>query len=114
VVFSPASIGHAVLIAEGAADDTTRSAIAAAFDLPAGAHDARNRLDLELAASQTEQVTVTIADRIWPAPTPNPTRNGSICSPPAMAPMSSRVTSPATLTPAAASSTTGLRIAPRT
>lgn len=66
VVFSPASIGHAVLMAEGAADHATRSAIAAAFDLPAGAHDAWNRLDQELAASQSDQITVTIADRIWP------------------------------------------------
>ena len=66
VVFSPASIGHAVLMAEAAADDATRTAISDAFGLPAGAHDAWNRLDQDIARGQSEQVTVTIADRIWP------------------------------------------------
>ena len=41
-------------------------AISAAFGLPEAAHEAWNRVDQELAAAQSEQVTVTIADRIWP------------------------------------------------
>lgn len=66
VVFSPSSIGHALLMAAAAADDTTRAAIEATFGLPAGAHEAWNTLDLAIAATQSDQVTVTIADRIWP------------------------------------------------
>lgn len=66
VVFSPASIGHAVLMAAAAADDATRAAIEATFGLPDGAHGAWNTLDLAIAATQSDQVTVTIADRIWP------------------------------------------------
>ena len=66
VVFSPASIGHALLMAEAAADEPTRRAISAAFGLPEAAHEAWNRVDQELAAAQSEQVTVTLADRIWP------------------------------------------------
>lgn len=66
VVLSPSSIGHALLMAAAAADDTTRAAIEATFGLPDGAHDAWNTLDLAIAATQSEQVTVTIADRIWP------------------------------------------------
>jgi serpin B len=66
VVFSPASIGHALLMAAAAADDTTRTAIESAFGLPAGAHDAWNSIDQAIAAGQSDQVTVAIADRIWP------------------------------------------------
>ena len=66
VVFSPASIGHAVLMAQAAADDSTRAAIGEVFGLPAAAHDAWNRLDQDIAQGHSEQVTVTIADRIWP------------------------------------------------
>jgi serpin B len=66
VVFSPASIGHALLIAAAAGDDQTRSAIESAFGLPQGAHDAWNDIDHQITASQSEQVTVAIADRIWP------------------------------------------------
>ncbi len=66
VVFSPASIGHALLMAAAAGDETTRSAIESAFGLPAGSHEAWNSLDDAIAAGQSEQVTVTIADRIWP------------------------------------------------
>jgi serpin B len=65
VVFSPASIGHALLMAEAAADQRTRAAIQTAFALPANAHDAWNRIDQDLAASQP--ATLTIADRIWPS-----------------------------------------------
>ena len=67
VVFSPASIGHALLMAEAAGDDATRAAIATAFALPEGAHAAWNSIDQQLAGSQSDQVTLTIADRIWPS-----------------------------------------------
>jgi serpin B len=66
VVFSPASIGHALLMAAAAADDSTRAAIEESFGLPAGAHDAWNSIDQAIAAAQSDQVTVAIADRIWP------------------------------------------------
>ncbi len=66
VVFSPASIGHALLMAAPAGDDTTRTAIESAFGLPAGAHEAWNAIDHAIAATRSDQVTVTIADRIWP------------------------------------------------
>jgi serpin B len=66
VVFSPSSIGHALLMAAAAADGATRAAIETAFGLPDGAHDAWNTIDHNIADSQSDQVTVTIADRIWP------------------------------------------------
>ena len=66
VVFSPASIGHAVLLAEPAADEATAAAIASAFGLPPDAHDAWNAIDRQIVASRSEQVTVRIADRLWP------------------------------------------------
>jgi serpin B len=66
VVFSPASIGHALLMAAAAGDATTSSAIESAFGLPVGAHDAWNSIDHAIASSQSDQVTVTTADRIWP------------------------------------------------
>lgn len=66
VVFSPASIGHALLMAAAAGDDPTRTAIEAAFSLPDAPHEAWNSLDHIIAGTQTDQVTVTIADRIWP------------------------------------------------
>jgi serpin B len=68
LVFSPASIAHALLMARAAADDATGAAIDAAFALPAGesAHTAWNSVDQQLAAAQSDQVTVTFADRIWP------------------------------------------------
>ncbi|MEM9515775.1 MAG: serpin family protein [Actinomycetota bacterium] len=67
VVFSPASIGHALLMASAAGDDVTRSAIETALALPKDAHSAWNAIDQSIAAAQSDQVTVTIADRIWPA-----------------------------------------------
>ncbi|MEM7326715.1 MAG: serpin family protein [Actinomycetota bacterium] len=77
LVFSPLSIGHALLMARGAADDATAAAIDEAFTLPAGlaAHDAWNALDAQLAASngtataidETETPIVSVADRLWPA-----------------------------------------------
>ena len=66
IVFSPTSIGHALLMASAAGDDTTRTAIEAALELPDRAHEAWNTLDGSIAASQSDEVTVTIADRIWP------------------------------------------------
>jgi serpin B len=66
VVFSPASIGHALQMAAAAGDDATRVAIETAFDLPDASHEAWNSLDHTIAGTQSEHVTVTIADRIWP------------------------------------------------
>lgn len=66
VVFSPASIGHALQMAAAAGDDASRAAIESAFDLPDQSHEAWNTLDQAIAAAQSDQVTVTIADRIWP------------------------------------------------
>jgi serpin B len=68
-VFSPASIGHALLMARAAADETTGAAIDAAFGLPTGAaaHAAWNAIDQEIDADQSDDVIVAIADRIWPA-----------------------------------------------
>ncbi len=69
LVFSPASIGHALLMARAAAADSTGAAIDAAFDLPASlaAHQAWNATDqmIASAAAAEAEVTVTIADRIW-------------------------------------------------
>jgi serpin B len=69
VVFSPASTGHALLMARGAANPATGRAIDRAFGLPAGvgAHQAWNAIDQQIGDSQSADVTVTIADRIWPA-----------------------------------------------
>ncbi|HSJ35738.1 MAG TPA: serpin family protein [Acidimicrobiia bacterium] len=69
-VFSPLSIGHALLMARGAADDPTGRAIDARFDLPEdrAAHQAWNALDQQLgqATADQDEMEVTIADRIWP------------------------------------------------
>lgn len=66
VVFSPSSIGNAMLMARAAADPDTAAAIDAAFQLPDDSHEAWNALEQQLAAAQGDDVTVTIADRIWP------------------------------------------------
>lgn len=70
LVFSPTSIGNAVLMARAAADDPTRMAIDDAFSLPGGrsAHEAWNSAKwmIELSARSQSDLTVTIADRIWP------------------------------------------------
>lgn len=70
LVFSPASIGHALLMARAAADEATGASIDAAFALPEGlaAHEAWNTLDQGLAGADASQedLTITIADRIWP------------------------------------------------
>jgi serpin B len=69
-VFSPVSVGHALLMARAAADDATGEAIDAAFSLPEGqaSHEAWNASDQMIAedAGRHEELTVTIADRIWP------------------------------------------------
>lgn len=69
-VFSPASIGHALLMARGAADDGTGESIDVGLALPEGAsaHQAWNALDQALASADASQedVTLTMADRIWP------------------------------------------------
>jgi serpin B len=69
-VFSPASIGHALLMARAAADEPTGAAIDAAFGLPAGvdAHQAWNAIAQQIAAAADaeDNTTVAIADRIWP------------------------------------------------
>lgn len=70
LVFSPMSIDHALLMARAAADERTGAAIDAALSLPSGdsAHAAWNTLEQTLAAAAANQpdVTLTIADRIWP------------------------------------------------
>jgi serpin B len=70
LVFSPASIGHALLMARAAADPATRSAIDVGFGLPEGiaAHRAWNAVAQAIAAgaAAADDVTMTIADRIWP------------------------------------------------
>lgn len=65
-VIGPASVGHALLMAQGAADDTTRAAIDAAFGFDADAHDAWNALDRAISDTQSDEVTISMADRIWP------------------------------------------------
>ena len=70
LIFSPMSIGHALLMARAAADEATGQSIDSAFGLPAGlaAHQAWNAIDQAIAAidQAQQEVTVTIADRIWP------------------------------------------------
>ncbi|MGH8937683.1 MAG: serpin family protein [Acidimicrobiia bacterium] len=70
LVFSPASIGHALLMARAAADQATGAAIDEAFSVPAGlaAHQAWNAIDRAIAraADAEDEVRVTLADRIWP------------------------------------------------
>lgn len=69
LVFGPASIGHALLMARAAADDETGAAIDEAFELPVGlsAHQGWNALDqmIRAADDSEDEVTVTFADRIW-------------------------------------------------
>lgn len=66
VVFSPSSIGNALLMARAAADPTTAAAIDDTFGLPDGAHEAWNAIDQAMAAANGEDLTITVADRIWP------------------------------------------------
>lgn len=65
-VLSPTSVGHALLMAQGAADDTTRASIDAAFGFGADAHEAWNAIDQAIGGAQSDRVIVEIADRIWP------------------------------------------------
>ncbi|MGI9597473.1 MAG: serpin family protein, partial [Acidimicrobiales bacterium] len=61
---------HALLMARAAADETTVELIDAALPLPTGlaAHEGWNAIDQTMAADAgaEEELTVTIADRIWP------------------------------------------------
>lgn len=70
LIFSPLSIGHALLMARAAADESTGQGIDVAFGLPQGlgAHQAWNTIDQALAGADSAQqeLTITIADRIWP------------------------------------------------
>ena len=68
LVFSPMSIAHALLMARGAADDATGAAIDAALRLPDDPHQACNAIDqlMAAAAAAEDELTVTLADRIWP------------------------------------------------
>lgn len=69
LIFSPASVGHALLMVRAAADEVTGASIDRALALPAGAaaHEAWNALDHALvAAAEHDDVTITLADRIWP------------------------------------------------
>ena len=93
LVFSPSSIGHALLMARAAADDATGEAIDAAFGLPdgLGAHQAWNAVyhfviesaeraeplfaddgEDEGAPAPDEDVIVVMADRIWPDSSASP------------------------------------------
>ncbi|MEM8925068.1 MAG: serpin family protein [Actinomycetota bacterium] len=82
VVFSPLSIGHALLMARAAADADTGAAIDTTFGLPPGmaAHDAWNALDAALIAGNGAAIAIdesptpviAVADRLWPATTAFP------------------------------------------
>ncbi len=75
-ILSPASIGHALLMARAAADESTGIAIDDGFELPIGmsAHDGWNSIGQAIEATSGETTSmageptpiVTIADRIWP------------------------------------------------
>lgn len=85
LVFSPLSIGHALLMARGAADEATAEAIDATFALPAGiaAHDAWNALDAALVATngtavaidESETPIVRVSDRLWPSTSAEPSQD---------------------------------------
>jgi serpin B len=70
LVFSFSSIGHALLMARAAADESTGAAIDRALGLPAGvaSHLAWNNIDQLITASDEAEpdVMVSAADRIWP------------------------------------------------
>ncbi|MGF1597164.1 MAG: serpin family protein [Acidimicrobiales bacterium] len=81
-VYSPLSVGHALLMARAAADDETGRAIDDAIGLPDGvdAHRAWNALDAALVASEgTAEALdgeptpiVDLAGRLWPSTTAAP------------------------------------------
>ncbi len=70
VILSPASVAHALLMARAAADQPTGAAIDAALQLPDGvsAHQAWNAIDQAISSAAAAEVdmTITLADRIWP------------------------------------------------
>ena len=69
-VISPSSIGHTLLMARDAGDTATVAAIDQALGFPAGlaAHEEWQAVDevLTAAADAEEEITVTLANRIWP------------------------------------------------
>ncbi len=82
LVFSPMSIGHALLMAAAAADEPTAAAISATFGTPDGmaAHDAWNSLSAAIEAANGTTTAmddrpspiVTLSDRLWPSTNANP------------------------------------------
>lgn len=70
LVFSPLSIGHALLMARAAADQETGHSIDTAFGFSDGlaSHEAWNALDRAMAGSADaeDEIVLSIADRIWP------------------------------------------------
>lgn len=80
LVLSPASIGHALLMAQPAADGPTGELISTALGLPDEPHRAWNAIDAAIAGGNGAaqgldgQPTplVRIADRIWPSQTAQP------------------------------------------
>lgn len=70
IVFSPTSLGHALLMARAAGDAPTAAAIDDAFGLSEGLgpHQAWNLADgmITDSARAEDEIEVTIADRIWP------------------------------------------------
>ena len=89
LVFSPSSIGHALLMVRAAADQQTGGAIDRAFGLPEGlaAHEAWNALQHSIDESaqrakplgadeddEGEHVVVVMADRAWPDVSASPSQ----------------------------------------
>ncbi len=69
-VISPSSIGHTLLMARDAGDGATVAAIDEALEFPDGlaAHEEWKAIDetLLVAADAEDEITVTLANRIWP------------------------------------------------
>ena len=69
-VISPSSIGHTLLMARDAGDGATVAAIDQALGFPEGlaAHEQWKAIDdaLRAAADAEDELTVTLANRIWP------------------------------------------------
>ena len=69
-VISPTSIGHTLLMARNAGDDATVAAIDGALGFTDGlaAHEEWKTIDdvLRRAADAEDEITVTLANRIWP------------------------------------------------
>jgi hypothetical protein len=107
VVFSPASIGHALLMAAAAADDPTRAAIETAFGLPDSAHGAWNAIDRSIADVSPIRSPSRSPTGSGHVSESNPTKHGSISSPRTTAPTSCHSTLARTSMAAVKESTTG-------